>query len=94
MLIETQVYENYGAHDWDGIGACPQYWKPKGGNSHYILDVDLNRAKEIFHENAPAYCEATCYFREEIISWEIVPDDFQTEYEIFCEQFSTKRGSK
>lgn len=31
LLITTQIQENYGAHDWDGEGACPQYWKFKGG---------------------------------------------------------------
>ncbi len=25
-----QYSENYGAHDWNGEGACPQYWKAKG----------------------------------------------------------------
>ena len=29
LLITTQVYENYGSHDWDGEGECPQYWKAK-----------------------------------------------------------------
>ena len=27
-----QVRENYGAHDWDGTGECPQYWKSKGAS--------------------------------------------------------------
>jgi len=31
LVITTQLQENYGAHDWDGQGACPQYWKFKGG---------------------------------------------------------------
>lgn len=31
VIIQTQTYENYGAHDWDGEGECPQRWKPKGG---------------------------------------------------------------
>jgi hypothetical protein len=29
LLITTQYMENYGAHDWNGEGACPQYWKMK-----------------------------------------------------------------
>lgn len=33
VIIQTQTYENYGAHDWDGNGGCPQYWKPKGGDT-------------------------------------------------------------
>jgi hypothetical protein len=36
VIIQTQTYENYGAHDWDGKGACPQHWKPKGGDTFII----------------------------------------------------------
>ena len=42
LVITTQVYENYGAHDWDGKGECPQYWKAKGGSEYKILGVPLN----------------------------------------------------
>ena len=37
LVIQTQIKENYGAHDWDGQGECPQYWKFKGGNT-YVVD--------------------------------------------------------
>ena len=40
VVINTQHRENYGAHDWDGEGACPQYWKYKGGST-YIVTCDL-----------------------------------------------------
>jgi hypothetical protein len=30
LQITTQYDENYGAHDWNGEGECPQYWKNKG----------------------------------------------------------------
>ena len=40
LLITTQNYENYGAHDWDGVGECPQYWKAKGGSDY----VEIGRA--------------------------------------------------
>ena len=39
LIIETQYSENYGAHDWDGEGECPQRWKQKGGSSYKISDV-------------------------------------------------------
>ena len=41
IVIRTQYHENYGAHDWDGEGECPQYWKAKGGSEYKILDVHL-----------------------------------------------------
>jgi hypothetical protein len=31
LMIHTQDVENYGAHDWNGVGVCPQCWKYKGG---------------------------------------------------------------
>lgn len=37
IVIQTQFCENYGAHDWDGEGECPQIWKMKGGDT-YIAD--------------------------------------------------------
>ncbi len=30
LILTAAIRENYGAHDWDGKGACPQYWKNKG----------------------------------------------------------------
>lgn len=40
LVIQTQDYENYGAHDWDGEGSCPQRWKAKGGSEIKITGVD------------------------------------------------------
>ena len=39
FVADYQNYENYGAHDWDGQGACPQYWKPKGGEERVLCTV-------------------------------------------------------
>jgi hypothetical protein len=36
FVVFTQVRENYGAHNWDGVGACPQYWKFKGGHDYIV----------------------------------------------------------
>lgn len=41
IIIHTQYRENYGSHDWDGTGECPQYWKNKGGET-YVLDSSVN----------------------------------------------------
>jgi len=35
-IVHTQYRENYGAHQWDGKGECPQYWKNKGGDTYVI----------------------------------------------------------
>jgi hypothetical protein len=89
LFIQTQVYENYGAHDWDGTGICPNYWKAKGGRD-YMVPLD-NRVKggEFFHVRCEQIIdelrsrveESNQYFQETIIGWEIVDDDFMTEFE-------------
>ena len=81
LLISTQVRENYGAHSWDGEGICPQHWKNKGGNDYFVIDVDINKAEEIF-EGVASQCECyDDYYTEQVINWEIVPDDYRTEFE-------------
>jgi hypothetical protein len=82
LLISTQVYENYGAHDWDGTGECPQYWKAKGGNDYVVKDfADFLRAKEAVESLRSEVEEDNDYYREHIIDWEIVEDDYLTEFE-------------
>ena len=39
LVIQTQYKENYGAHDWDGKGECPQYWKFKGGSTYFVTNL-------------------------------------------------------
>jgi hypothetical protein len=81
LLITTQVYENYGAHDWDGVGECPQYWKAKGGCDYVVRNIDVNRASEIFAA-VRSQCEADNEgYREHVLDWEVVADDYLTEFE-------------
>ena len=81
LLITTQVYENYGAHDWDGVGACPQYWKAKGGSDYVVKNVNANKATETVMAVRGQIEEDTDAFRETIIDWSIVADDALTEFE-------------
>ncbi len=80
IVIRTQYMENYGAHDWDGEGECPQYWKFKGGSEYKITNVDLNgdlaaavRAAAVERDNH--YC------REYILDWSVEGDDYLSEFE-------------
>ena len=42
IFIRTTYQENYGAHDWDGYGECPQRWKQKGSHVFIIeMNADL-----------------------------------------------------
>jgi hypothetical protein len=82
LLITTQVYENYGAHDWDGKGECPSYWKAKGGMDYVVKKFrDINRATEAVMILRAQVEQSNEYFRESIIDWEIVADDYLTEFE-------------
>ena len=82
LLITTQVYENYGAHDWDGQGECPQYWKAKGGNDYVVKNfTDFNNVTEVVMALRSQIEENSEYYREHIIDWEIVADDYLTEFE-------------
>jgi len=82
LMISTQVYENYGAHDWDGEGECPQYWKAKGGNDYVVKNFrDFNRTTEVVMALRPQIECDDEYFREHIIDWEVVADDYLTPFE-------------
>ena len=81
LHIVTQYQENYGAHDWDGQGDCPQYWKFKGGDDYFVLNVDLNRAAETVDAVRSQIEWDTQYSRSWVINWEVVADDFVTEFE-------------
>ena len=80
LLITTQVYENYGAHDWDGVGQCPQYWKAKGGNDYVIKNFRGDTTAAVMMVR-PDIEQDTVGYREQIIDWNLVADDYLTEFE-------------
>lgn len=91
LVIITQVRENYGAHDWDGVGPVPQYWKNKGG-SEYILDdlehyLSINddfftkKVRMIVESMLPNIESISDYMTETIINFAIEDDDYMSEYE-------------
>ena len=81
LLITTQTYENYGAHDWDGTGQCPQYWKAKGGSDYVVKKINVNKVTETVMALRSQIEQDNDGFRESIINWEIVADDYLTEFE-------------
>jgi len=90
IVITTQFRENYGAHDWDGTGECPQYWKFKGG-SEYIIDniqehVKMNdffgKKCEMIVDGIRAKIEHKSDYAEEyILGWTIEEDSYMSEFE-------------
>ena len=75
LLITTQVYENYG-------DAEKPYWKPKGGGDYVIKNFkDYNRVTETVTAVRGQVEQNNEYFREHVIGWEIVADDYLTDFE-------------
>jgi hypothetical protein len=85
LLITTQTQENYGAHDWDGVGECPSYWKFKGGQDYkFDLGTTLRNSQslaELVNHFRGQIEEDNDYYRNHIIGYEVVADDFLTEFE-------------
>jgi len=85
LLITTQTQENYGAHDWDGTGTCPSYWKFKGGQDYkYALGTTLRNSEtiaEIVEHFRSEIEEDNDYYRNHIIGFEVVADDYLTDFE-------------
>jgi hypothetical protein len=74
LLITTQVYENYGYR-----------WKPKGGNDYkYALGASLRSDQalsEIVEYFRAKIEQDNQMFQETIIGYEVVSDDYLTEFE-------------
>jgi len=88
LVINTQSKENYGAHDWDGKGECPQYWKFKGGNTYVVENLSQAAVLRIQSGGIPTLSKLLTheddYAIEYIIDWDIV-DDHAT----VCEPWET-----
>lgn len=82
LNITTQIEENYGAHDWDGVGECPQYWKFKGGNDYMVkgINTDEQATQVVMALRGQMECDNPG-FREYIVGWRLVSNDFLTEFE-------------
>ena len=75
LLIQTQVHENYGDADLP-------YWKAKGGNDYVVKKFrDFNRVTETVMALSGQIEHDNDFFREKIIGWEVVDNDYLTEFE-------------
>ena len=85
LHITTQYMENYGAHDWDGEGECPQYWKFKGGEDYFYALGDAGRSDEALVELVEALRTRIEYSNEGsrnyMVGYAVVEDSFMTDYE-------------
>jgi len=91
LVIITQVRENYGAHDWNGDGPVPQYWKDKGGSEYILDDLEhyLSPNDEFFDKKVRMIVESMLpniesisdYMTETIINFAIEDDDYMSQFE-------------
>ena len=81
LVIQTQYKENYGAHDWDGQGECPQYWKFKGGETFVVKGVDN---KDLVPTLRGLIEYSDDHQEEYILSAEVMEDDA-----VCCESWET-----
>lgn len=92
IAIYTQVRENYGAHDWDGEGECPQYWKCKGGDVYVVPNLTVAqtlKVKESGIPNLKSLIESRNEgFEEYVADWmilddhEVVGEEWETPFEL------------
>lgn len=89
IVFVTQYMENYGAHDWDGKGQCPQYWKMKGGDeirhptlltandcmNKPLVDSLVKQGFETINRNGD-------YSREWVVDWYFLAENEKTEQEL------------
>jgi hypothetical protein len=82
LLIVTQVYENYAWREDGTIGTGTEaYWKAKGGSEYVIRNIDINRVQELAESARAQVEQASDYYTETVIGWEVVADDYLTEFE-------------
>jgi len=90
IVITTQFRENYGAHDWDGEGECPQHWKFKGGSDYIVEDIETHVTLDnFFGKNCGMIVDSirskiehkSEYSEEYIIDWSIEEDSYMSDFE-------------
>ena len=82
LLITTQVFENYAWNEDGSLGTGENaYWKPKGGSDYVVKNVDINRVKEIAEVASKLVEQRNDAFIEYVIGWEVVEDDYMTQFE-------------
>ena len=74
LVINTQYRENYGSHDWDGKGECPQYWKFKGGSTYVVPNI-LGESPDILKRVRPLIEYGNYGSEEYILDYNIVENN-------------------
>jgi len=91
LLIVTQVYENYAWREDGSIGTgADAYWKAKCGSEYVVKNVNLGKIHTLVEKAIATVEEANDYFIEKFVGWEIVEDDYLTDFEKFQLEYEGK----
>ena len=93
LIIDTQHRENYGAHDWDGTGECPQYWKNKGGAIYVVENLSSAQVSKIRKGGTPTLSkliESSDEFSQEFIISIGFVDDVATPWDDYDQPWILK----
>ena len=81
-IFFTQVYENYAVREDGTIGTGAEaYFKAKGGDEYVVLNVDKTQMSRILAEVRAKVEVSNDYFKETVVDFQLVEDDYLTEYE-------------
>ena len=81
-IFFTQVFENYAWREDGSIGTGEDaYFKPKGGDEYVVKNVDKSEMSRILVEVRAKVEVSNDYFKETVVDFQLVEDDYLTEYE-------------
>jgi hypothetical protein len=81
-IFYTQVFENYAWREDGSIGTgADAYFKAKGGDEYVVLNVDRSAMSRILAEVKAKVEVSNDYFKETVVDFELVEDDYLTWYE-------------
>ena len=90
LIISTQYFENYAAHneDWDGI---QEAWKPKGGVD-FVVDMDSSTRMYASKDNIKAAIDTVLLSKSNlVVRYELVGYEFMdSNPENITEQFTAE----
>ena len=81
-IFFTQVFENYAWREDGSIGTgADAYFKPKGGDEYVVKNVNKSEMSRILAEVRAKVEVSNDYFKETVVDFQLVEDDYLTWYE-------------
>ena len=81
-IFTTQVFENYAWREDGSIGTGDDaYFKAKGGDEYVVKNVNKSDMLRILKEVKAQVEVSNDYFKETVVDFVLVEDDYLTEYE-------------